>query len=363
LLLLFVPPQGFVPENVVRLIMLVAAVILPAIVGAATLLLDGAAKRDLGGLPGAVARGYPLTALLAVLLIFLAGLAIQRKVMSLARRRTDAHVPIVVFAGAYDRVARDLDDAISAAGIDVTAGPAPSAMSTPARWLTRVAGRDAPSLVPDTMVQLKGPEVDILIYPMDLLISGRKQAVARARAAMASRLTTTAAHMTTSAESQAIEDRLGALMRPHADAPNERRVYDARAAAELDSIDRALASAPVPYEEWEILYRQRLQVERDLRARSMDDAGVGPADDEEHAGPGAGLGRVVRAGTAVVLDALNSSDAGKAFEEAAGPAASAAVQTAAAVVGVVQQAVDDRTADPIMDGEPLSGRPTTSDRS
>ena len=174
-LLLFVPPQGFVPETVIRVVMVVAAVILPGIVGAATLLLDGAAKRNLGGLPVAVARGYPLTALLAVLLIFLSGLAIQRKVVSLVRRRTDAHVPIVVFAGAYDRVARDLDDAISAAGIEVSPGPAPSSMSTPARWLTYVAGRDGASLVPDKMVELKGPEVDILIYPMDLSNTYRNQ--------------------------------------------------------------------------------------------------------------------------------------------------------------------------------------------
>ena len=37
-------------------------------------------------------------------------------------------------------------------------------------------------------------------------------------------------------------------------------------AGEFASIDEALAKAPVPYEEWEVLYRQRLQVERDLRA-------------------------------------------------------------------------------------------------
>jgi hypothetical protein len=36
--------------------------------------------------------------------------------------------------------------------------------------------------------------------------------------------------------------------------------------AELGSIDAALAVLPVPQDEWEVLYRERLQVERDLLA-------------------------------------------------------------------------------------------------
>ena len=54
-----------------------------------------------------------MTALLAALLVFLAGLAIYRKAWSLARRWTDAHVPLVVEPGHYEDVARDLDDALS----------------------------------------------------------------------------------------------------------------------------------------------------------------------------------------------------------------------------------------------------------
>ena len=46
-------------------------------------------------------------------------------------------------------------------------------MSRPARWLAAVAGTEPAALVPDRMIQLHGPELDILIYPMDLLISGK----------------------------------------------------------------------------------------------------------------------------------------------------------------------------------------------
>jgi hypothetical protein len=43
-------------------------------------------------------------------------------------------------------------------------------------------------------------------------------------------------------------------------------MQEAEAFAELAQVDRALATLEVPYEEWEVLYRLRLQVERDLLA-------------------------------------------------------------------------------------------------
>lgn len=295
-LLLFIPQQQIIPEGVIRLVMLIGAIVVPAILGALTLALAPSESRSGRAKVEAILRGYPVTLLLAVLLIFLAGLAIWRKGWSLAKRWTDAHVPFVVKPGAYDQVADDLDRAVTAAGMAVESSDAPAAMSKPARWLAAVAGGTSGSLVPERLVRLKGQDLDILIYPMDLLISGKPDLVARARAAMASRLTTSAAHLTVSAEAQAVEDRLMALMHPAADMPDRPARFDGAAATELDSIDEVLASTNFPYEEWEVLYRQRLQVERDLRAGAMAGeavlgaAGLGTATDGQDTGSGA-LGR------------------------------------------------------------------------
>jgi hypothetical protein len=203
-LLVLIPQQDVIPESTVRLVMLVLAVVAPGVIGGMTVLLTPAKGRTPGTIAAAVLRGYPLTALLAILLVFLAVLAIVRKVISLTRGWTDAHVPLVVLPGRYDDVARDLDTAVTAVGLEVVPELAPGYLSTPARWLAAVAGTSAASLVPDHMIRLRGAELDILIYSMDLLISGKPRDVARARAAMASRLTTSAAHLTVSAEAQAI---------------------------------------------------------------------------------------------------------------------------------------------------------------
>ena len=120
----------------------------------------------------AVPRGYPLTVLLAVLLVFLAVLAIWRKGFSLARRWTDAHVPMVVKPGAYDQVADDLDRALTAAGFDLDPEmPRPRCRCRPSGWPESPAGRRRPG--PRSDAAARGPDLDILIYPMDILISGK----------------------------------------------------------------------------------------------------------------------------------------------------------------------------------------------
>jgi hypothetical protein len=320
-LLVLVPSQDVIPESIIRLVMLIGALIVPAVVGGLTLALTGGDRSPRTVLTS-IARGYPLTVLLAVLLVFLAGLGIFRKVQSVVKRWKEAHVPIVVRASAYDDVAEDLEAALRAAGLEVTPRTASAAMSKPAQWLSAVAGAGSTSLVPERLIQLDGDDLDILIYPMDLLVSGKPELVNRARAAMASRLTTTAAYLTITAEAQAIEDRLATLGRPPSDDPERRPRYDEAAATEFAAIDELLAEAPVEYEEWEVLYRMRLQVERDLRAGAMTGENVLGAGSVEVGGLDgavATIGRLVRGAAAAAVEIAADDDTGKALDAAAGP--------------------------------------------
>jgi hypothetical protein len=366
-LLLLVPPQDIVPEAVIRLFMLIGVLVVPGVVGVLTLALTSKEERAGRRALEAVARGYPLTVLLAVLLVFLAVLAIWRKASSLARRWTDAHVPMVVKPGAYDQVADDLDRALTDSGFDLEPTSAPASMSLPAKWLARVAGRTSAALVPDRMMRLRGNDLDILIYPMDVLISGKSEAVTRARAAIASRLTTTAAHLTVTAEAQAIEDRLTALAggTPVEGAAPPR--FDDAAAAEFAAIDEALTTIEVPYEEWEVLYRQRLQVERDLRAGAMAGEAVLGAGSPGASGPMAALstvGSILREGAAAILDAATDKSTVEALDELAGPRWRLAAQAADIAVVAAQAAVNGAGGSdldgPGATGEPLSEDPETA---
>ena len=270
-LLTFLPLPAAIPTWIVRLVMLAGAILVPATIGLAARWLarestTGSSLRHAGAVE-AIVRGYPLTALLAGTLIFLAGLAIYRWIRSVARGWVDTHVGIVVSPGQYEAVAADLDAALTAAGLELEVRPAPASMSVPAHLLASVAGGQVRALLPDRLVSLHAADLDILIYPSDLLISGREPTVARARAAMATRLTTSAAHLTTSAEGQSIEDRLRALA-PAPSRDDEGMAVVAPVHPELAEIDHELATLALPYDEWEILYRERLQVELAMREAS-----------------------------------------------------------------------------------------------
>jgi hypothetical protein len=121
--------------------------------------------------------------------------------------------------------------------------------------------------VPDRLVQLIGPGIEIGLYPSDIAISGPQKERTRARAVILSRLVWTSAHLTTSAEAQAIEDRLeGVAQLAGGPSTSRRSASLTKVKAELAAIDRTLLDEDLATDEWDILYRLRLQVERDVLA-------------------------------------------------------------------------------------------------
>jgi hypothetical protein len=274
-LLAAVPAPDLIGESWLRLAMLLAALFLPTVVGAASIFVVEPARRPAGkGLVEQVIRGYLLSPALAGTLILLALVGVARFLHHLVLRWSDAHIPIVVHPGGYDRVLVDLERALDDAGLDMARRPAPAVLAVPGRMLGAIAGPGIRSLVPDRLMELRGVGLEVGLYPSDIAMAGDKLSVARARAAIASRLTATAASMTTSAEAQEIEARLERLSaaRVAGATPGEGTTAASHVGkpldslAELASIDAALAVLTVPQEEWEVLYRERLQVERDLLA-------------------------------------------------------------------------------------------------
>jgi len=258
--LTFIPIPDFVDDTWIRLAMLAMAALIPLLIGVGAVVVTEEKRRPKGGgLIGAVFRGYPFTLVLAVTIVFLAALSLVRKATSLAHGWQDAHVPVIVKPGGYDRVVADLESVLDDAGLDTRREAAPSVLSVPPRLLDAVAGKALGALVPDRLMQLKGAGLDILVYPSDIAIQGKKDRVARARAAIAAKLVESPAYLTASAESEKIEDRLTALGRED----------EATAMSRLAELDGEIARLPVPFEEWETVYRQRLQVERNILAREL----------------------------------------------------------------------------------------------
>lgn len=248
------PGVAAVDVSFLRVVVLVVIAALPAGIGLAAYLAPSPTERAQGlAAIGQVLRGYPLTVVLAVLLLmFLPAVGLDRKIRSLRRGWSNIQIPIVVKPGGYDQMVEDLRMALERADLPVQVEEAPPVLSVPGRLLALVADGNVQHLTPDRLVELNGPGLEIGVYPSVIAISGGEHERTRARAVIVSRLATSSVHFTTSAESQAVEDRLEHA----AKAPR-------LAAGELDEIDGILLDLDVDPDDWDILYRLRLQVERD----------------------------------------------------------------------------------------------------
>lgn len=275
-MLAFVPVPDFIDEGVVRLVMLGAALIIPLLIGAAAIFVAEPERRPRGfGLVAGIVRGFPFTLVLAVTIVILALASLVRKVRSMAKRWEDAHVPVIVKPGGYDKVLADLRAVLDNAGIAVEPRPAPTILSIPPRLLDAVAGKALGGLVPDRLMLLKSRSLDVLVYPSDVALSGTRESVARARAAIASQLTDSPAYLTASAESERIEDEI----RDVAEATDHVSSTGIGAlTTRIRALDGRIARLMVPFDEWETVYRERLQIERDLLTKRLDLEQAGLAD-------------------------------------------------------------------------------------
>jgi hypothetical protein len=263
-LLAATPHPPFVDNAWLGVALVVTAVVLPLGIGLAGYLVPARGERPEGlDAFGELLRGYLLAPLIGGLLFYLAVVGIARKLRSKRHGWSDSHVAIVVEPDGYERLADDVEAAVRSADLEVAVRDAPRALTVPAWLVTQVAGENVRALRPDRLLELNGRHLRIGIYPSDIAISGAVGSRTRARAAILSRLVTAEAHLTISAEAQAIEDRLRRLAQSGGERDGQASHAD-RAA--FERIDASLLELDVPTDEWDTLYRIRLQVERDLLA-------------------------------------------------------------------------------------------------
>jgi len=277
------PPS--VDDRVIGTVLLGAAITLPLAVGAAGYLVPAKDARPAPlGLVLEMLRGYVLAPVLVLLLVFLAVVGLARKARSRRHGWSDAHVAIVSETRGYDELVRDLVDGLAMAGLEVDARDAPRILAASGWLLTRIASENVRRLRPERLIELTGRNLRVGVYPSDIALSGATRTRVRARAAIVARLVTSPAHLTTSAEGQRIEDDIRALA--EADGRSDRRTR-ASLGRSFATIDERLLEVDVPTDEWDLLYRLRLQAERDLLIGAEPGMAFPGARPEARGGPAA----------------------------------------------------------------------------
>ena len=254
-LLAAVPRAPFLEDVWLRWIMLALAAFLPLAIGFATVTFVAPEDRPVGRARlTRLLLGYPYAAVYALTIISLAAWGLVRKIRSLQHGWDSVHIPMIVKAGRYDAVVSDLESALHEADLAVVRKPASGWFEIPPRLLAAVGGNAVKESIPTELVGFEVEGLQIIVYPSDVALLGRKDLVAQARAAVARRLTSADAYLTSAKESEEIEDRLSDIGRK-----------STVVAADFALIDELLTKLVAPYDEWETLYRLRLQVEQERR--------------------------------------------------------------------------------------------------
>jgi hypothetical protein len=210
-------------------------------------------------------RSYPIALSLGsgLLLMLLVVPAVQ-----IARRREgrrSQHLPMVVRDGRFDEVVRDVRAWLAElTGERVVTSELRGPASWPARALRYAADQYLRSVVRNDPTRLRAGRVEVTMFATNLSVVAPKKDVYRLRAALHKRLALTQAYLTWSEAPQKLEERLMAL---HAarDLPLDERL------ASLERLQEEIDAAEIKSDEWDVLYRLRLQVERDAYEQARDE--------------------------------------------------------------------------------------------
>ncbi len=260
--LAFVPLSRNAPEWLVRTIWIVLAAIVPFAVGIAVSIRSSAPPRS-EGRARRMLRGFPIT--LGLASAFAAAFVISpfRRLRALARGRRDEHVPIVVDASVYHRVAEQIRRTLVWGGIRVERVRAPASLTAPARLLRFFAGRAFSHRFPRRLEFLTGRNLDVVVNPNGITLQGHPDITARAHALVAEELTHSLAFQTTDPEAQRVEKEIKAVWAV-LDTDPPRHAGSPALLARLAEIGRELTQLAVPFDEWEVVYREMLQLARAL---------------------------------------------------------------------------------------------------
>jgi hypothetical protein len=268
---------AFVPDQdkydvYIRWAMVASAVLIPFIVGAAKIAVKG--EKQGGGESDSKIRklldGWPYTIGLSITLLLMMVFAPIMKAKMLVRRWRAEHIPIMVEPEKYTAAVDSIETVLENEGYAVVRQKADWLLRFPTKILSFFASKHVKDMVADQLTVLANPKFQVQLHPSDLIISGKADDTARIRSLIARRLLFTDALMTWDQEANELEQKMKTIwQRAHEENADFEPLFK-----ELQSIDRKCDQTPLRYEEWEVLYRERLQLElfmlRKMRERGQD---------------------------------------------------------------------------------------------
>lgn len=259
-----VPMARSIPDSALRIAWIVLSLAIPAAVGVA-LAAKAPEGTPRGGLLSRIARGFPLTLGLAcAFLVMFLTMPILR-LIAIARGWKDEHVPLITEGEQMLEAAERIDGILSAHGLEARRAPAPWWMRVPAAVLRALGGRVIAAIMPRDQFFWEGAQLQVALYPSDILVRGPGRRASWTHGLVAEAFARGPGHQTFDPKAQELERQVQRLWRVR-DAEPEAHTHSRILLDRVREISRDLAQADVPYDEWQIVYRQLTQLARAIDA-------------------------------------------------------------------------------------------------
>lgn len=265
MIIAFVPFHNRAPSWIIRMIWLGLAIIVPIGVGlvVASRAPQGSAREPVWK---RIARGWPITIGLAAAFLVMFLTVPGLKIATLLRRRKQEQVPLVTHSSFYHQVAAIIVATLNRHGYRMRAAKPGWTMSVPTKILLTMGGDAFRGYVPDRLEYFRDGTFEAALYPSGLLLRGPGRDVARARALVSEALTHSEALQTLDPTGQELERRIHSLWDQFDRDPVD-SVGSPSMRAAIDRLAHDLGVAELPFEDWQIIYRQLLQLGREIDGR------------------------------------------------------------------------------------------------
>jgi hypothetical protein len=230
-------------------------------------------------------EGIPITLAIAASFLIVFVTTPVRRLLAIVRRQVDVQVPLVTDARGYELVVKEVADTLTRHGFEVQAVEPPWWVTAPSKILFKFGGPSFRDYVPERLACLRGPRLEAVLYANGLAMRGAAQDTAWAHGLLVEALTAAPAYQTFDPGAQDIERQIRSVWAVFRQNPAA-HVGAAALEARLDEIAREIRKLPVGYEEWQVVYRQALQLDRALRGeKQMLEATVAADGLETHESP------------------------------------------------------------------------------
>ena len=259
----FVPLSKSVPSLWLRIVWIALALLVPVVVGSVI-----ASRSPQSALPEPgwkkFLRGFQVTLALAVAFLLMLVVAPGLKIANAITGRIDVRLPLLVTKGAGPELVDALVAALSAYRMKLRPAEPPWTMTAPAGVLRTLGGRAFSSFVSEETLYRVGEGLQLNLNPNELLVRGKADRVLRAQTLAQEVIAPRAALMATDARARSLESQIKRVWSVYAEDPAEHRGAKVLL-KRVREIARELSQSDVPFDEWQIVYRELLQLDRALR--------------------------------------------------------------------------------------------------